>query len=94
MFEGEEELTETISAFGSTDTAMKDAGFTDFAPAVSALRQMEQSSLEDKFASLSSVLGIQLENKSLDEFDEDQFTRLQRPRHPGYNASARVVFSR
>ena len=98
LFEsGSERPTEAISAFGAAlnDRAMQDAGFTDFAPAVGVLRRAHpKESLEEKFAALSSVLGLDMQERSLDEFDDSQFTHLEKPRHPGYNTSTRVVFSR
>ena len=45
-------------------------------------------------AFLSNVLGVEIESRRLDELPEDQFTIREHPRHAGYNAWTRLVYSR
>ena len=50
--------------------------------------------LEDRLAVLSNVLGVEMESRSLDDLPVDQFDLSRKPRHAGYHAWTRLVFSK
>ena len=52
------------------------------------------ANLEDRLAVLSSVLGVEMESRSLDDLPIDQFDLSRKPRHAGYHAWTRLVFSK
>ena len=54
----------------------------------------ESFRLEDRLNVLSTVLGVAIESRSLNDLPPDQFDQGRQPRHAGYNSWTRLVFSR
>ena len=61
---------------------------------IKANMQGQSFGLEDRLNVLSTVLGVSIESRSLNDLPADQFDLGRQPRHAGYNAWTRLVFSR
>ena len=88
--EGEPQAEEELSALTAE-------GLMDMQVALKKVRSNGRDTsfhLEDRLSVLSSVLGIEMESRSLDDLPVDQFDHSRKPRHAGYHAWTRLVFSR
>ena len=88
--EGEPQAEEELSALTAE-------GLRDMQVALRKVRSNGRDSsfnLEDRLSVLSSVLGIEMESRSLDDLPVDQFDHSRKPRHAGYHAWTRLVFSK
>ena len=61
---------------------------------IKANAQDECFGLEDRLDVLPSALGVEMESRSLSDLPLDQFDLSRKPRHAGYHAWTRLVFSK
>ena len=89
-FDDEPQAEEELSALSS-------GGLRDMHVALKKIKanaQDESFGLEDRLNVLSNVLGVEMESRSLDDLPSDQFDMSRKPRHAGYHAWTRLVFSK
>ena len=64
-------------------SALCRAGLRDATLALRTLKAAVGETLEERLAVFSSVLGVPMHSRQLSEFDDEQFTIREQPRHPG-----------